>query len=72
MMIMKGTFPARLTASSFFQDLGQLESTAAGTRYISIRPRHRTNAHYAAEFQGMQQERYWGLPANGIGQLSAR
>jgi hypothetical protein len=25
----------------FFQDLGQLESTVPGTRYISNRPRHR-------------------------------
>jgi len=39
----------------FFQGLGQLESTVAGTRYISIRPRHRTNAHYATEFHGTQQ-----------------
>jgi hypothetical protein len=33
-----------------FQGLGQLASTVAGTCYISIRPRHRTHAHYAADF----------------------
>jgi len=53
MMIMKDI--SRNFNRQFFQDLGQVESTVEGTRYISIRPRHRTNAHYATEFQGVQQ-----------------
>jgi hypothetical protein len=47
----------------FFQDLGQLEQTTAVIRYISIRPRNRTNPHYAAEFQGTQ---LCCLPANKL------
>jgi hypothetical protein len=43
--------------------LGQLEPTVAVTRYISIRPRHRSNPHYAAEFQGTQ---LCCLPANKL------